>query len=781
MGNGSESGAGIHALCRSCGRPSPTTLNACPTCGAALPTVRSSEPTDEDIEALPTGGEPPDEDWEAPPPTIGDLSSSSSPAADATVVGRKSPGDLTVVERSPEPQPAGPEANVHIAETLLLDVRNVRARLHETPTVNRDDHTRIDATPYGRSAGTKLQIDDIQVSALPSFDDSDEHTRAELRRLHVVTRRPAGAAPGASPSPAGPEDLPAAITPTNMLVVGDSLPGIESSDPPTKAGQRRHLDLPPGSLVDETYEIERRLGAGAMGEVYVARHLKLNKRVAIKTIAPRISEDAGAIERFEREARTLAQLQHPGIVDVTGFGELPDGRAYFVMAFVAGESLEDRLARDRIPFEEGIDILDQIACALDVAHHAGVVHRDLKPANVFLAITPREPRPIVKLLDFGLSKLTLEVDQRLQQTASGVVIGTPLYISPEQARGPDVDGRTDLYALGCVAYEVLLGRVPFPHARTVASLLAAHLHETPPMPRSIWPEIPAAIDLLLFGLLAKDAAHRPTLPQVRHVIASLRSSTSFSGLKNPTAHARAATELAAAPSSRRTTLAIACAAMFAGIAIGVVMDGRSDAHKPDVVTGGSAAPIPRIGLPAEPSTPAQPVRPGPPPTTLRSVGAASLEAGVAEIPAPSVVGGTDAMPQSPTTIVPDASVATLPAVPVDAPSRTSLTAPRDATAVAATSPPKPARDIVIIDAKPAALGGLSLTSTPICDITIDGKPSGRTPSTRSIAAGHHRVELGCATGKVNFPVDVLAGKVTTSNHDFSDHVTLNPFPQKQPR
>ena len=297
-----------------------------------------------------------------------------------------------------------------------------------------------------------------------------------------------------------------------------------SSDPPTKflRGVEQHIELPAGCLIDD-YEIVSRLGAGAMGVVYCAQHTKLDRQVALKVIAPSMGDDPRALARFAREAKALASLKHPNIVDVYAFGTLPDERSYFAMEFLSGSTLDEKLARGRVPFHEALDVLDQMSRGLDAAHAQGIVHRDLKPSNTFLQQLRGEQLAVVKLLDFGLVQIA-DADGA-EKTSSDAVIGTALYLSPEQARSPNVDGRTDIYALGVVAYELVLGQHPFPDARTATAALAAHLTETPPQPRTIWPEIPAALDLLMYSMLAKDPSYRPTLAQIRKVIASVRSPT----------------------------------------------------------------------------------------------------------------------------------------------------------------------------------------------------------------------------------------------------------------
>ena len=441
-------------------------------------------------------------------------------------------------------------ANVHVAATRLLPSRRRLdgPPIDDRPTIVVTGEIHTDTVNIGRMDSDTVSVQEIHASDLDPFNPND----SDVLTVAVVARTRASPPPTAT--------------------------GPGSSEPPTSARRRyeTHIDLPPGSIVNDEYEIAGRLGEGAMGEVYAARHIKLSKRVAIKVIAPRLSEDAGAIERFEQEARTLAQLSHPNIVDVLGFGELADGRAYFVMAFLAGEPLDARLERGRLQlvdrghaFAGALDIFDQLARGLEAAHAHGVTHRDLKPANCFLERVTSEPRPVVKLLDFGLAKLAADVDRRRERTQSGAAIGTPLYMSPEQCRGSDVDHRTDIYALGCIAYELLLGRPPFNDALTTPALFAAHLHEAPPMPRSIWPEIPAQLDLMLFAMLAKDPAYRPTLTQIRSVIAGVRSTSTPSGR----GRARAMTAPVAQRPSRAATFWIAGVALIGGIAIGAVAIG----------------------------------------------------------------------------------------------------------------------------------------------------------------------------------------------------------------
>ena len=248
------------------------------------------------------------------------------------------------------------------------------------------------------------------------------------------------------------------------------------------------------------YRVLRLLGRGGMGAVYLARDLTLEREVAIKIVTPAVDRDR-MYERFRREAKTAAKLSHPNIVPLHAFGEV-EGMPYFVMGYVRGESLADRLRRDgRLAEDEARRILVEIADALDHAHSQGVVHRDVKPANVLL----EDASGRALLTDFGIAK-TINHGETLTQ--HGTVVGTPHYMSPEQAAGRgDTDGRSDIYSLGVMAYAMLAGRLPF-EGPSVANILAGHLTQEPPSLRSLVPTLSDSTIQAVERCMAKDPAKR---------------------------------------------------------------------------------------------------------------------------------------------------------------------------------------------------------------------------------------------------------------------------------
>ena len=307
------------------------------------------------------------------------------------------------------------------------------------------------------------------------------------------------------------------------------------------------------------YEITASLGAGGMGEVYQARDGRLGRDVAIKIVAAHSTDAPQARERFEREARSVAGLQHPNICAIYDVGDA-DGRAFIVMELLHGETLQQRLRRGPIDLPAFLDIAIALADGLHAAHAAGIVHRDIKPANIFL--TAHGP----KILDFGLAKADLRAtvpasaaETLAMLTESGRTVGTIAYMSPEQLRGEAADARSDLFSLGMVLYEMATGRSPFAGA-TSAAIGGAILHEEPRPPRSLRPDVPDALDQILLKALEKDRDLRyQSAADIRADLQRLRRS---SGVK--TGEIPAATAVTAPHRSRRL-LWVGIAAVLAAV------------------------------------------------------------------------------------------------------------------------------------------------------------------------------------------------------------------------
>ncbi len=257
-----------------------------------------------------------------------------------------------------------------------------------------------------------------------------------------------------------------------------------------------------------SYRIVSLIGEGGMGVVYLGEHTLLGRKVAVKLLHPAMSQQL--VERFFNEARAAASLKHIGIVDVFDFGHHSDGSAFIVMEYLEGESLSDRLAREkRLPIAFAAVIARQVASALHVAHQQGIVHRDLKPENIFLVPDTEAPGGIrAKVLDFGIAKLVRDPSPSVK-THSGTVFGTPRYMSPEQCKNArNVDARGDIYSLGCILYEMVAGTTPF-EADNWGELVAAHLRE-PPLPvREHDPTIPGPLEVLVMRMLEKRPDDRP--------------------------------------------------------------------------------------------------------------------------------------------------------------------------------------------------------------------------------------------------------------------------------
>ncbi|HML22633.1 MAG TPA: serine/threonine-protein kinase, partial [Aggregatilinea sp.] len=246
------------------------------------------------------------------------------------------------------------------------------------------------------------------------------------------------------------------------------------------------------------YEIVGRLGRGGMATVYRAHQLNMQRDVAIKVMSVELASNPQFVSRFEQEAHVIAHLEHPRILPVHDYGHDGD-YFYIVMRLVEGETLFERLQRGQLSLKEAARFTGQIGEALDYAHSRGIIHRDLKPNNVLIDAWDN-----TYLMDFGLAKL---IASSQQLTASGAVLGTPAYMSPEQWRGGEVDARTDVYALGVMLYEMVLGQPPF-DSETPYSLMYKHLNDLPTPPREIMPGLPPAVEACLMKALEKDPPKR---------------------------------------------------------------------------------------------------------------------------------------------------------------------------------------------------------------------------------------------------------------------------------
>src|SRR5689334_3189754 len=260
-----------------------------------------------------------------------------------------------------------------------------------------------------------------------------------------------------------------------------------------------------GSVLADRYHILKRIGEGGMGRVYLGEHVKMNRQCAIKVMSPALVNDAESASRFAREASNAARIIHPNVAAVFDYGE-SDGLVYLVMEFVDGEPLSRLLAREA-PFalERAIDLARQIADGLGAAHELGIVHRDLKPDNILVSRN-RSGREVVKVVDFGIAKAMQEgAGEALTRT--GLVIGTPEFMSPEQLLGDPIDARSDLYALGCIMH-LMLTAAPAFDAPTREQMIKRRLSENPPHAQALDPGIPDAVDRVISRLLARTPDDR---------------------------------------------------------------------------------------------------------------------------------------------------------------------------------------------------------------------------------------------------------------------------------
>ncbi len=291
---------------------------------------------------------------------------------------------------------------------------------------------------------------------------------------------------------------------THLVTTGDFLESWRGASTPSTS------DVLLGATLNGTYLVERLLGEGGMGRVYLAKHTRIaQKRVAVKVLHSEYTGNAQVLARFQREAEAAAAISHPNVVAVLDIDVTKQGMPYLVCEYLEGVDLSDYLREvKRLDVPDALSITRQLCRGLAAAHARGVIHRDLKPPNVFLVgdfTQGAPPKLFAKIVDFGLSRFNGGEQQNLTKT--GVIMGTPSYMAPEQARGKPVDQRVDVYGLGTILYTVLTGRPPYEEESAPATILAL-LNSEPPRPRSLVPTIPAHIEVVIERAMAKNADDR---------------------------------------------------------------------------------------------------------------------------------------------------------------------------------------------------------------------------------------------------------------------------------
>ena len=465
--------------------------------------------------------------------------------------------------------------------------------------------------------------------------------------------------------------------------------GADLSDPEVSTRSRAVVKELFGAIkvaAEGHYKVTDLLGKGGMGAVFLAEDLRLGRTVAIKVLRPELATEGASIGRFEREARIAARLDHPNIIPVYAVEET-DGLHYFVMKYIAGKSLDELLTGEPWPIEQCRQVLWQAACGLGHAHQRGVIHRDVKPSNIMI---DENGRAIIT--DFGISKA---LQQDTQYTNTGQLIGTPRYVSPEQAQGLPLDGRSDQYSLAVVGYQMLVARLPLV-ADSIHALMYKHIYEVPASAQSIRPDVPVEISEALQRGMAKEPGDRfATMEEFATAIWPERPV--HAGQPTPTMPGFAALAKLIGRRRNRVPAVAAAAVVVAGLAVAFLL--------------GRGSEQPQALSPPAASVESVPAPPAPPPAQVTETAVAPHDTAVEDTVPP----------------------------PAPEPPKETKVAP----------PPKPRprpRPTVVRDTTRAApveqMGFLTINAVPYGTVSIDGVEIGDTPIVRRrLPPGEHTVRI----------------------------------------
>jgi serine/threonine protein kinase len=387
------------------------------------------------------------------------------------------------------------------------------------------------------------------------------------------------------------------------------------------------------SLINTTvgnYKVTKLLGEGGMGMVYLGDHPVIGRKVAIKVLHAALAADKDIVARFFTEARAIHMIGHPNIVEILDFGATPDGQPYFIMEYLTGEALSERVARGPMPAEEVGPIADQMCRALAAAHAKGIVHRDLKPHNI--QILERDGHLLVKILDFGVAKILAAPDgSQSVKTRTGSLMGTPLYMSPEQCKGAGLlDHRTDIYSLGVMLFEMLAGRPPF-MAEGIGELFAMHMLEPAPSLLDFAPQTPPSMAAAVMKALNKELDDRfPSMEEFRRgflgEVAVAPTAARTTSMKKPGTRSMPGVQTVS-PQAQSTTLSSASSEIDdelalpkskTGVIVGAVVALAAIGVVAFVATSKKPAPTAAVTAPATPPATAVPVA-TPPPAAPKTV------------------------------------------------------------------------------------------------------------------------------------------------------------------